>query len=333
MRDRPARGRWHVAGEVVVLAAVALLVPELPVEVACRLGLAAVAGWWALRVYGPTAALAATALTAFALPLAAAAPDAVVGRLAAAAQLVLALLLMRSLLDPTLQGIGAAGVALAAALLAGELAHQGALGRAWLVGFSVLVAAARVATADRTEPRGRTVQASAVTVALVWGVGLALLAGAERLLPLPSPDDYVRRAPVELPIVYAGMSVEHPARSPEQTGVISWAASHAGLAIPLVLAAGRPWRRARRYADAVLVGMLLCLMVPGGRVALPGTAAVLAVLGAGWWAAAPWRRWAGTAALGAQVIVSMALAPPARHEGDRARAPVTVLGPAVTAQR
>src|SRR6185369_8876352 len=213
-----------------------------------RLALGAVALQWALTVYGPTAAVAAGALAAFAVPPLSGA-EAVGWEVYALAQLLTAYALLRCLLDPTVQRIAGAAVALAAALLTGAVVHQGAGAGRWLAVFSLLVALGRVLTAERNEVRWRVGQASVVSIVLIWIGAAALLTVLGPLVPLAPPGEYVELQGVAVLRVAAD-----PAGSSAE--LFRW------LAIPLLLTLLRPWRRERRYADTTLAAALACVAVP-----------------------------------------------------------------------
>jgi len=296
-----------LGGGAAVLVAAALVSGEPASAALARLALGAVALQWALTVYGPTAAVAAGALAAFAVPPLSGA-EAVGWEVYALAQLLTAYALLRCLLDPTVQRIAGAAVALAAALLTGAVVHQGAGAGRWLAVFSLLVALGRVLTAERNEVRWRVGQASVVSIVLIWIGAAALLTVLGPLVPLAPPGEYVELQGVAVLRVAAD-----PAGSSAE--LFRW------LAIPLLLTLLRPWRRERRYADTTLAAALACVAVPTwqaadaagqGPAGLAGVTTLLALIGGACWdaAAPPWRRQAATAALALQAALLVASPPP-----------------------
>ena len=323
----PGPSVWKAlaAGGVVLIAA-ALLSGESAAAALGRIALGAVALHWALTVYGPTAALASSALAAFAMaPIAG--PEGVGWELFALAQLLTAYALLRCLLDPTVQRVAGSAAALAAALLTGAVVHRGAGAGRWLALFSVAVAVSRVMTAEPHEARSRVAQASAVSIVLVWLAAVALLAVLQPLIPLAAPEEYVQMHHVAVLRIVTTQAAD------AASSVLRY------LGIPLLLALLRPWRRERRYADTTVAAALACCAVPTWEAAeaaghgLAGLAAVttlLALIGAACWDAAtpPWRRQTATALLALQVALLIA-SPPPRPSADTvqtARPAVPALG-------
>lgn len=283
------------AGALLAVAVLWRLGPAsaAPAVVAVDLTLGAALLHCALAIYGAAGALGAVALMALS-PQVMAWNGAVWPSLAAMAQLAAVYTLMRCVLDPTAQGALAAGVAIAASVLAaallGEPPAAGALG---VVAFSLLLVAARTWTAEPPERRRRVAHAAVVSMALAWGVAGALLLVAARVATLPSPDDFSALPSSSIqPVAVTAVATERSAGGvvPASTGVV-----------PVVLAALRPWRRQRRYSDLAWLLALGCLALPLWRAAAgwPNAFAVvmppLAVLAGGSWDA--WRpAWARRAA-------------------------------------
>lgn len=309
--------RWSAAlvAAGALLAATAALRVGPPASVWARAaGLAAYGALgaltlcWGQAVYGAPGALAAVGLMAFAAPalagVAAAGP-----LLAALAQLAAAYALMRCLLDPALQWTLLAGVAIAAALPAAGLCGQAVVwAAACMGGFSLLLVAARVLTAERSERRVRVAQAAVMSVGLAWAVAVVLAYAVARLSSLPSPAEYGRADRSLQPLRVLPAATAIAARADAEPVRIPIA--------PLVLTAVRPWRRQRRYSDAAWLLALFCLAVPLWRAAagsdnLVAVVPILALLaGACWDAPRPrWLRRAATAALALHVAAAVLLWP------------------------
>lgn len=235
------------------------------------LGLGGLVLYAGLRTYGPAGGLGALALTAFSAPVLSAAGS---GPLAVPlTALATAAVLMRCLLDPTLLRAALAGVLMAAGVLAacdGGQSPAGAL--IWPALYSSLLAGLRYLTAEAHEPSRRVLQAAAVAVATAW-IAAALLLGLYTVL---MPGRF-----------FAG-----PAGGVVLSdGSAEQAALYISLALLIGLAAGRPWRRQRRYADGSWVLALVCLGLPSwwvarrqlGCLALAAVVPFLAVLAGAWW--------------------------------------------------
>lgn len=235
----------------------------------------------ARRLYGPAGATGAGLAALLSAPLLGAVGG---GALLAALLTTLALLLFgRCLLDPTLQLVAAAGVALGGALAA--LAADGAApgpAAAVLCGTALLLAAWRVITAERCEPRTRVARAALSTVLLA----MLLAAGMNRLLALlpavPEATDYGLHA-LWVP-VHGGELAQRP---PALLGN-GWLLLNLGA---LLLCAGvRAWRAERRYADGVSViafagGAALAWLAHAPVLLAVLTAPWLALLAGGAWSA------------------------------------------------
>ncbi len=271
------------------------------VALALYVALGAAVLHWGLRVYGPAGGLGALALVAFTQPLWAA-EGAAAPLAGALAQLAAAYALMRCLLDPALSWALAAGAAMAAAVpaaaIGGESIVAAGLGMA---AFSALLAVVRTLTAERWERRARVAQASAVSIGLAWAVAAGVLIAVARSSTLPSPDDYgdATRA-AALRVARREGTAASRAQGPQLADVPI---------APLLLAATRPWRRARRYTDAGWLLALACLAGPSALAAASWPAAAVAVVpllallaGACWDPArTPWQRRAATVAVLLQV--------------------------------
>jgi hypothetical protein len=281
---------------IAAASAAALLAVGVPLDgaalgsVALRAGTVALVLCWALAVYGLTGALAAATLAACAAI--ASEPAGIEAHAATAAQLGFAFALARCLLDPTVQWIAATAALLCVCMLA-EGAVIGAVEPSRpLAVFSVLAGLARVTTTERYESRPRVLQATAVSLVLVWALGLAVTAAVAGSALLPTPIEYTH-APGVLPLLTA----------PADTAAVG---SAPVLVIPLALACVRPWRWERRYSDAIWVLAAVGVLAPrwraadaGGGAAAAGLGAVLALLAAACWdrARPAWRRRAASAAL------------------------------------
>lgn len=306
MTGRTAQG-WSavmvVAGGLLAATAVLRAGPPAPLWAARAAaltaygGLAALTLGWGQAVYGAPGAVGAVGLLAFAPPALAGA--AACPLLAALAQLAAAYALMRCLLDPSVQWALFSGLAIAAALPAAGLCGQWLpWAAACMAGFSVLLVAARVLTAERWEPRARVARAGVVSVGLAWAVAALLALALTRLSSLPSPGEYGRAGqplpPFPAVRAAAAASAAHDGTVPSELPIVL-----------LLLAALRPWRRQRRYTDATWLLALLCLAVPLWRAAvawpnnLVAVVPILALLAGACWDAArpPWLRRAATAAV------------------------------------
>ena len=258
---------------------------------------------WGLAVYGPRGALAATALNAFTPGVLAAlaappllAPAGGTTLAGSAAQLAAAYALMRCLLDPTLAWALLASITILAAPIGAFLQGASSTVLAGLAVLSVVLVVARIATAERCEPRSRLVRASVASIALTWAVALAIALSVAAASHLPSPQEYShvqrsafsvqRSAFAVFPPLIAASSGSAPGA--ERSTLNAERAPLTGLPIvALLLAAVRHWRRQRRYSDAGWIATLLCLSVPlwmiwgeAGGVFMAPVAALLA--GACW---------------------------------------------------
>ena len=172
------------------------------------------------------------------------------GGLPAALLLVAGLtLLIRCLLDPTTQRIGAAGVCLG---LAVGVLHVESVTRpaalAWLGAGAAALVAWRTATAERCEPRRRVLHGAAISVVLTAVVGAAVLAGLDALPPF-EPTEYARLWPA------AAVEAGSPAATSRLLVLLN--------AIPLfVLAVAQRPRRPSRYADgATVIGLAVVFAI------------------------------------------------------------------------
>lgn len=258
----------------------------------------------ALAVYGGVGALGALALVAL-WPSGLSWDAAVWPSLVAVVQLAAVQAVMRCLLDPTAQGALAAGVAMAAAVLAAaSLGEPPALGALGMAAFSLLLVGARTLTALAAERRRRVLHAAVASTALAWGVAAALLLLVAQASTLPSPDDFSA-----LPPSFA-RAVAQVTVTPDG----SRAALPAGaLIVPGLLAAVRPWRRQRRYVDITWLLGLGCVALPlwlaaghqDARTVLMPPLALLA--GACWDARRPaWARRAATVVVVVHAVAGLA---------------------------
>lgn len=284
---------------------------------------------WGLDVYGPRGAVWATALYAFTPPLLAAvaapslqAPAGAAVLAGMLAQLVATYALTRCLLDPTLQWVLVAGLAIVAAPIGAFLHGDGAAVLVAMGGFSLLLVVWRTATADRCESARRVARGSAVSAALAWLLAATLALAVAALSHLPSFEEYGRltnsrpevvarasdsgRAFLDGLVAAAAAAEGAPAES---------RARAAGLgSLPLaalLVAAARPWRRWRRYSDGAWVLALLCLGgslwlvwgAPGGVFMAPHAA----LLGAAVWDGTrpAWLRRIAAAVVVAQIGIAL----------------------------
>ncbi|MBX3027482.1 hypothetical protein KF840_21510 [bacterium] len=173
-------------------------------------------------------------------------------------------LLIRGLLDPTVQRAVAAGVCLGLAI--GVLHVEGAARRpvcAALAIGAVALVGWRILTAERCEPRRRVVQGAVVSVVLGAAVSAAVLLGIDALPPF-EPTEYAR--------VWAATAFadELASRGVSPLLVLN--------ALPLLgLAMAQRPRRTSRYADgATVIGLAVALAIG------IGVPVLLAVLAAPW---------------------------------------------------
>jgi hypothetical protein len=286
---------------------------------------------WGFAVYGPRGALAAVALYAFTPGVLAAlaappllAPAGATTLAGSFAQLAAAYALMRCLLDPTLARALLASAAILAAPIGAFLQGAWATVLAGLGVLSVALILSRIATAERCEPRARLVRASVASIALAWGVALAIVLLTAAASHLPSPQEYsdVQRSALSVQRSAFAVSPFRAAAASgselgsERSTLNAERRSPNGLPIAaLLLAAVRPWRRQRRYTDAGWVAALLCLSVPlwlvwgqAGGVFMAPVAALLA--GACWDESRPPRaRYVATVVVLVQVAAAVALWP------------------------
>lgn len=217
--------------------------------------LAALVWQAARRLYGAAGGTAALVAALFAAPLLGAVGG---GALLAALLHTLALLLFaRALLDPTIQLVVGAGLAGGAALAAlhADGAEPGPALVALLCTAGAL-AAWRIATAERCEPRARVARAALTTVVLGGLLAAATGHALDALLPpIPEATDY-GYADLWV-LVHGGELDRHP---PALIGS-GWLALN-GLAL-LLLPMLRSWRREHRYADgAALVALIGSALLP-----------------------------------------------------------------------
>jgi hypothetical protein len=245
---------------------------------------------WGLQVYGATGGLAALWLSACAAPLLGAA-----GLGAAAAWVLSAYVTARCLRDPSLQWALAIGLAgLAAMVMSGRPALLPSL-----LGYALLLALLRTATAERCEPRGRVLHGALAATLIGWALLAALGWLIGRIAPLPAVDDF-SAAPHAWRLAAASAADAMPG------GGIAW------LCAPLLLVLLRPWRRQRRYSDGAWLLAMLCVLLARARSAAPHDVELSAVLpfaallgGAAWDAdCAGWRRRLAAALLALHVLLS-----------------------------
>jgi len=281
---------------------------------------------WGLAVYGPRGALGALAAVAFAPGVLAAlaappllAPAGGTTLLGGFAQLAATYALARDLLDPTLQWTFLASGAILLVPIGAFLQGSTAVPTAGMAVLSLLLVAARVATAERWEGRVRVARASAVAVGLAWTAVLAVSLLVAAASHLPSPEEYssarpapsARRFNAVLPVRAAEAAgadaAATPAPRPAGAAALPLAA--------LLLAAARPWRSQRRYSDIAWIAALLCLGAPlwlawgeSGGVFMAPFAALLA--GGCWDSSRPaWARAAASAVVALQVAAAVLLWP------------------------
>jgi hypothetical protein len=285
---------------------------------------------WGLEVYGPHGALAALSLLSFTPCVLAAlavpplvAPAGGTTLAGALAQLVAVYALWRALLDPALPWILLAGVAILAVPIGAFLHGSPAAVVGGLAAVSVLAAAVRVLTADRCESRARVAQASTASVGLAWALaltGFLIIAAASNL---PSPAEYSSAPPFhaaqenEERATMMNVAVEEENTAPTAAANLPppapWFAALPFTA--LLLALLRPWRRRRRFTDAIWLAALICLGgalwvewgAPAGVFMAP-FAALLA--GAAWdTTRPPWARRAATVVAVLQIVTAVLLWP------------------------
>jgi hypothetical protein len=296
----------------------------------------AATGWvvlrWGRAVYGPRGALAALAVSASTPALLAAlaaptvqAPAGAAVLVGCAVQLVAVYALTRCVLDPTLQWVAVAGLAVLVAPVGAFLHGSGSTIVAGLAVFSAVLVVWRTLTAERCEPRQRVARAAAVSVALVWLFAAAVAVAVAALSQLPSIEEYSSGGAVPLgaraarPPPSSGAAFRLLATADAQAAAAQTSQSGAALAglplVALLLAAARPWRWARRYSDGAWVLALLCLGLPlwvewgePGGVFMTPVVALLA--GACWDPSRPrWARRAATLLVLVQIVVACWLWP------------------------
>jgi len=248
---------------------------------------------WGLAVYGPAGGLAALLVSACAAPLLGEA-----GLGAAAAWVLSAYVTARCLSDPTIQSVLAIGLAaLATVALSGRPALLPPL-----LGYALLLALLRTATAQRWEPRGRVLHASLAAALLGWGMVAAIAWLFGRVAHLPAVDDF-SAAPHALRLAAAAVDAAAPLG-------VAW------LCVPLLLVVLRPWRRQRRYSDGAWLLALLCVLAARARRSSGSDVEIAAVLpfvallaGAAWDASRPqWLRRSASAMLALHVLLSLSTA-------------------------
>jgi hypothetical protein len=245
---------------------------ELLLAVGAYAALNALVLHWGLIVYGPPGALGALALTATTGAVLAGTSMLIV----ALALLAAAYVLMRCLLDPTVQWALLAGVTIAAVLFTALIVlAPNAMG--WLVPYSLLLVVVRAVAAERNERRYRVLQAALVSILVAWAVAIAAIWTVALVSTLPTAEEYSRAESIHWVVAV-------------EPAAAAWRWSDAPIVL-LLLAACRPWRRQRRYSDAGWLLGAVGLGLPFWRatVAWAGASAAapavpfLALLAGAWW--------------------------------------------------
>lgn len=186
---------------------------------------------WGTAIYGPEAALGATALFAWSPEGLAGGAGMRTGMALAACAAAAVYTTAQCLWDPSIQLALLAGLATGAALLSGSVALA-------LLPLALLLVVLRVVMSERMEPRRRVAHGAGVAVLIAWAVGLMVVAAAGSWKAARAPTSHGLHGNG------AGTLLAH------------------GPLMVLLLA--RRWRWERRYSDGTLILAGACLLLAAG---------------------------------------------------------------------